>query len=400
MSSSPTSPSSRCVRDALFLPDEALSRLSLLVGRGGRGKGGGPPRHLHRHHPPKKKNSSAAELALVVRMGELAKRLDAALSLMRVWWDASLENNVRCLTEKSGYSVQNFRKERRANPGPNSFSTEAVFFFFRSHAEPFVLHPPTKKKKKKNFTARQQRRLFPPGVRAAPRGPRGGPADPRRGRGGLLAALRAPRVAKVRAPRGLGRRGRLCGVAPVDRRGARGGRCCRHRCCWCCCCRSRCCCRFSKKEQWRKRSDKVPSRERPLFSSSSFSCFSSSSLVLLLTLPPRPLRARAQEALPRPAPLGALAEGEGGVREGAQGDRGDAPPRGVVPAGAWRSGAGASGRRSRGGGGGGGSGGNSSSSYSSPSAPPLAKGLDFPETEGQWFLRKRRRRSSRARGRR
>ena len=62
-------------------------------------------------------------------MGELAKRLDAALSLMRVWWDASLENNVRCLTEKSGYSVQNFRKERRANPGPNSFSTEAVFFF-------------------------------------------------------------------------------------------------------------------------------------------------------------------------------------------------------------------------------------------------------------------------------
>ena len=149
MSSSPTSPSSRCVRDALFLPDEALSRLSLLVGRGGRGKGGGPPRHLHRHHPPKKKNSSAAELALVVRMGELAKRLDAALSLMRVWWDASLENNVRCLTEKSGYSVQNFRKERRANPGPNSFSTEAVFFFFRSHAAPFVLHPPTKKKKKK-----------------------------------------------------------------------------------------------------------------------------------------------------------------------------------------------------------------------------------------------------------
>ena len=93
MSSSPTSPSSRCVRDALFLPDEALSRLSLLVagscGKGG-GVGGGKGRGSPRHRP----KNSAAELALIVRMGELAKRLDAALSLMRVWWDASLENDV------------------------------------------------------------------------------------------------------------------------------------------------------------------------------------------------------------------------------------------------------------------------------------------------------------------
>jgi hypothetical protein len=78
MSSSPSSPSSSCVRDALFLPDEALARLSLLVERGGVcGKS-------------ESQSKNAAELALVVRIGELAKRLDAALSLMRVWWEASL----------------------------------------------------------------------------------------------------------------------------------------------------------------------------------------------------------------------------------------------------------------------------------------------------------------------
>lgn len=89
MSSSPISPSSRCVRDALFLPDEALSRLSLLVVAGSKGSGGGVA-----DGNGKKGGNSAAELALVVRIGELAKRLDAALSLMRVWWDASLENDV------------------------------------------------------------------------------------------------------------------------------------------------------------------------------------------------------------------------------------------------------------------------------------------------------------------
>ena len=75
-SSDGSSSSSRCVREALFLPDDALSRLSLLVaGRKG-------------------SSSNASELALVVQLGELAKRLDAALSLMRVWWDASLENDA------------------------------------------------------------------------------------------------------------------------------------------------------------------------------------------------------------------------------------------------------------------------------------------------------------------
>jgi len=115
MSSSPTSPSSRCVRDALFLPDEVLSRLSLLVAAGSKGSGDG--------NGKKGGNSAAVELALIIRIGELSKRLDAALSLMRVWWDASLENDV---SEKMSERQQE-RKKRRMR---GQFDFQAVFLFF------------------------------------------------------------------------------------------------------------------------------------------------------------------------------------------------------------------------------------------------------------------------------
>ena len=113
-STSPTSAaaSSRCVRDALFLPNEALCRLSLLAvagsgtstsGSSGKDSRGGP-----KH----------SEAALVVRIGELAKRLDAALSLMRVWWNASLENDVRREVERgrnwSGKEWRRREEGRRA----------------------------------------------------------------------------------------------------------------------------------------------------------------------------------------------------------------------------------------------------------------------------------------------
>ena len=245
-STSPTSAaaSSRCVRDALFLPNEALCRLSLLAvagsgtstsGSSGKDSRGGP-----KH----------SEAALVVRIGELAKRLDAALSLMRVWWNASLENDVRREVERGrNWSGKEWRRREEGRQLPKLFLFSARPAQRRATSKPFLSslslppspfprpHPHSTKKN----AARWQRRLLPPGIHAAPApGSRGGPTDGVGGRGGGLAALGAPCPAAGRAPRGRGRGLGLRGGAPLDRRGARGGRTCRCNICYCyCCCRCR-----------------------------------------------------------------------------------------------------------------------------------------------------------------
>ena len=147
MSSSPSS-YSRCVRDALFLP------CLLLVGGGRSSNGGGGSRN------PNVAFAFTAELALIVRCGELAKRLDSALSLLRVWWDASLENDVRSPFFEKKERERGANRRRRFE----SFPWELfLHIFFARQAQRALLRtssffssepPPTFKKQPKGAFSR------------------------------------------------------------------------------------------------------------------------------------------------------------------------------------------------------------------------------------------------------